>query len=153
MEKQRLFIREALLEIVALEQSRHADLGRNLDQLPDAELVHPFAVESHLGSIGIENPKRLRAIGLSVLRDLFASKRLAGLGPSGRIANHRGEVADQKNHGMAGVLEIAQLLEGQAMAEMQIRRGRIHAELDPERPAERNFRGHLGRRDHLDRAA
>src|SRR5208282_2241361 len=64
-------------------------------------------------------------------------------------ADHRREVADQENYGVARILKVAQLLERQAVTEMQIGRGRIHPELDPERPAERNLGRKLGRRNDL----
>ena len=50
---------------------------------------------------------------------------------------------------MARILKVAQLLERQAVTEMQIGRGRIHPELDPERPAQRDFGRELGRRNDL----
>ena len=69
---------------------------------------------------------------------------------AGRIADRRGKVADEKNHRMAMALEIAQLLERQRMAQMQVGRRRVHSQLDSQRAAFAQFRGQLGRRDHFD---
>src|SRR5271170_3608631 len=143
VQEQRLLGREPLLEIVALENTGDAHLGGNLDQTAYTEVIHPFAVETDLGQVAIENLERLVAIGIGVALDLFARQRLARLGSAGRIANHRGEVADQENYGVARVLKIAQLLEREGVTQMQVGRGRIHPELDPERTAERNFCGKL----------
>ena len=153
MQEQRLLVGEPLLEVVALQHAGDAHLRRNLDQAAHAELVHPFAVEADLGQLAIENLERLRAIGFRVALDLLARQRLARLGASGGIADHRGEVADQENHGVARALKVAQLLQRQAVTEMQIGRGRIHPELDPERPAEREFRRELRRRNNFGGAA
>ncbi len=54
---------------------------------------------------------------------------------------------------MAARLKIAQLLERDAVAEMKVGRGRIHPELDPQRAAERELGGQLGRRNSLGGAA
>ena len=66
MQKQRLFVLEALLEIVAFEQPRHADVRRQFDEPPHAEVFHPFAVEANLGTRGVENLECLPPIGLGV---------------------------------------------------------------------------------------
>ena len=153
VQEQRLLGGEALLEVVALEQAGDAHLRRNFDQLRHVQFVHPFAVEADLGQLAIENLVSLFAIGISVALDLVAREGLARLGASSWIADHRGEVADQENYGVARILKLAQLLERQAVTEMQIGRGRIHPELDPERPAERDFGGKLRRRNNLRGAA
>ena len=153
VQKQRLLFGEPLLEVVALQHPRDAHLRGNLDQAAHAEFVHPFAVEADLGELAIENLERLRAIGFGVALDLLARQRLARLGASGRIADHRGKIADQENHGVARALKVAQLLERQAVTEMQIGRGRIHPELDAQRPSERDLRRELGRRNNFGRPA
>ena len=54
---------------------------------------------------------------------------------------------------MAGALKIAQFLERDGMAKMQIGRGRIHAELDPQRTPVGQLRRQFGIRDYFDRVA
>ncbi len=153
VEEQRLLGCEALLEVVALEQAGDAQGRRDLDQLGNIQAVHPFAVEADFGELAIENLEGLLAIGIRVALDLVARQGLSRLGASGGIADHRGEVADQENDGVARILKVAQLLEHNAVTEMQIGCGRIHPELDPERAAERKFGRKLGGRNNLDSAA
>ena len=154
-----LFLHELLYPViqgydsVALEQTGDADVRGNLDQAAHAHLVHPFAVEADLGQFAIENLVGLRAIGLGVAIDLLARQRLARLVAARGIADHRGKVADEKNHGVAGVLKIAQFFEHDTVAEMEVGRRRIHSELDSQRAAELEFGPELGRRNDLDSAA
>src|SRR5208282_5789537 len=133
--------------------ARNAQARGDPDQIAHTHRLHPFAVEANFGQLGIENFVNLAAIGFGVGRDLFASERLAGFGTSGRIADHRGEVADQEDHGVAVALKVAQLLEHNRVPQMQIRRGRIHAELDSERTAEFQLRFEFRLRNDLNRAA
>ena len=58
---------------------------------------------------------------------------------STRIADHRREVADDENGFVSSVLKIPQLRKGDAVAEMNVRRGRIDAQLHAERTAEFQF--------------
>ena len=55
------------------------------------------------------------------------------------IADARGVVADDQHDLVAGVLELAQLAEHDAVAEVQIGAGGIDAELDAQRPAQRQL--------------
>src|SRR5208282_6376184 len=71
----------------------------------------------------------------------------------GRIADHRGKIADQENHRVPVALEIAQLLERDSMAEVQVGRGRIHAELDAQGAAQLELLRQLRVRDYFDGAS
>jgi hypothetical protein len=51
---------------------------------------------------------------------------------AGGIADHPGEVADQEQHVMAKILQLAQLVDEHRMPEMQIGRGRVEPGLDPQ---------------------
>lgn len=86
--------------------------------------------------LGIENAEDLVLVGLGVLVDLLASERLACRALAGRVADHPGEIADQEKNLVPEILELAQLVEQDGMPEMQIRRRRIEARLDPQRTAE-----------------
>jgi hypothetical protein len=131
VQEERMLFGEALFEVVALQQSGDADIGGYPDELGQADLIHPFTVEADFGELGIEELGNLPRVGLGVTRDLLAGKRLAKLGAPGRVADHCREIADQKNNGVALALEIAQLVECDRMAEMEVGRGRVHAELYP----------------------
>ncbi len=49
----------------------------------------------------------------------------------GRIADERGEVADQEDDRVPHVLKVLELAHQNGVAEMQVRRGRIEAGLHP----------------------
>jgi len=51
------------------------------------------------------------------------------------IADHAGEIANQENHLVAEVLELAHLVEQHGVAEVQVRRGWIESRLHAQRSA------------------
>jgi hypothetical protein len=53
---------------------------------------------------------------------------------AGRVADHRGEVTDEEYGCVPEVLEIPNLLQEHAVAEVKVRPGWIEARLDPQRP-------------------
>ena len=69
-----------------------------------------------------------------------------------RVADHGREVADQEDHLVAKILQLAHLVQHHGVAEVDIRRGRIESELDPQRPAARELGGEFGLHQHLVRA-
>ena len=85
--------------------------------------------------LGIENLKNLLFVSLGIPGDFLASKLFARLRLTGRIADHAGEIADQKDNLMPQVLKLLHLLNQHGMTEMKIRRGGIKSSFDPERPA------------------
>ena len=82
---------------------------------------------------GVEDLEDLLLVGLGVGDDLMPIERLARLGTTAGIADHPREVADQKDRAVAAILEVAQLLQHDRVAEMQVRRRGIRAELDAQR--------------------
>ena len=52
----------------------------------------------------------------------------------GRVPHPAGEVADDQHHVVAGVLELAQLLQHDRVSEVDVGRGRVDPELHPQRP-------------------
>ena len=52
-----------------------------------------------------------------------------------RVPDARGVVADDQHDRVAGVLELAQLLQDDGVAEVEVGRRRVQAELDAQRPA------------------
>ncbi len=84
---------------------------------------------------GIQHQAGLREIGLGVFVDLLARQRRAGGVAARRIADHRREIADQEDHLMAQILQLAHLVQDDRVAEVQVRRGRVQAELDAQRCA------------------
>jgi len=61
--------------------------------------------------------------------DLVRGERLARLRTPGGIADHAREVADDDDHLMAEVLEVAQLSQHHRVAQMKIGRGGIEPQL------------------------
>ena len=84
---------------------------------------------------GIENLEDLRLVGFGVLLDLLAGQRRTGHGAAGGIANHAGEIADQKNGRVAEILKVLELAQHDGVAEVKIGSGRVHAELHAQRLA------------------
>ena len=81
----------------------------------------------------IEDLEDLLEIGLRVCFHLLAFERRASFGLAGGIADHGGEIADEENGGVALVLELLELAQHDGVAEVQIRRGGIDAEIDAQR--------------------
>src|SRR5690606_15078 len=69
---------------------------------------------------------------LGVLQHLLAGQRRTGGALAAGVADHPGEVSDEEDHLMAEVLELAQLINEDGMPEVQVRRGRVEARLDPQ---------------------
>ena len=126
----RLLAREALGEIVALEHARDGVLRGELDHARGAERLAPFGVVADLGACGIEHLGRLCVISRGVGLDLLARQRRAHVVAARRVADHRREVADEEDHLVPEVLHLAHLVEDDRVAEMDVGRGGIEAQLD-----------------------
>ena len=124
---------ETLVKIVPLHHPSHRVASRQLDHPTRTQRIAPFAVVADLGSRRIENQAGLLVVGLGVGLDLFARQRRSGVVAPGRVANHRCKVADQENDLMPQILQLAHLVQNHRVTDVNIRRGRIEAELDPQR--------------------
>ena len=67
--------------------------------------------------------------------DLLAGQHRPRRRAAARVAHARGVVADDQHDGVARVLELAQLLEHDGVAEVDVGGGRVEPELDPQRTA------------------
>ena len=56
------------------------------------------------------------------------------------IADHAGEIADQENDVMTELLKLAHLVDQDRVTDMQIRRRRVEAGFDDQRPAQLQLR-------------
>ena len=83
-------------EVVALEHARDRVFGGETDHSIRAERGQPRGVVCDLGLFPIEDEEYLVGIGLGVGFELVARKRRPGDVASGGIADHSGEIADQK---------------------------------------------------------
>jgi hypothetical protein len=63
---------------------------------------------------------------------------------AGRVADHPGEVPDEEHHVVAELLKVAQLVDENGMAEMQVGSGGVEAGLDAQRAAGLEFFDQVG---------
>ncbi len=122
-------------EIFTLENPCHRVARGELDHAVGAERHRPFAVVADLGFFAIQHQSSLLEVGLGVRLDLFArERRTSGIAPGG-VADQRSKVANQKNHRVPKILQLAHLVQHDRMADMNIRRGRVETQLDAQRRA------------------
>src|SRR5438105_5360009 len=119
-----------LCEVVALEHAGDRIFGGEADHSIRAERGQPGGIECDLGLFPIEDEKYLVGVGLGVGIELIGRKRRPGYVTTGGIADHSGEVADQKNNVMPEVLKLVKLVELHSMSKVQIGPGRVEAFLD-----------------------
>ena len=120
-------------------------LHRHVEPLGVAAHLEPLVVGEHLG--------RLVEVGLRVRVDLLGREHGPRRRAPGRIAHARRVVADDQHDGVPEVLELAQLLQHDGVAEVQVGRRRVQAELDAQRPALGQALLERARGRHLDRVA
>ena len=124
----------AVLEVFPLEHAGYCVMGAQADHVSGVHRLEPLAVEAYLRLFRIEDLEHLSLVRLGVLVELLPRKDGPRLDPSGRIADHARKIADKKDRRMAEFLKLLELLENHRMAEVQIRCGRVHAQLYAERP-------------------
>ena len=123
----------ALAEVVAFQHACHRRARREADDVVHAHRLEPFGVAPDLDPVGQEDLLHLLHVrgGVGVdllLRELRAGRRLAA-----GIAEPGGEVAQDEDGGVAELLELAELAQHDREAEVDVRCGRVDAELHPER--------------------
>ena len=147
MDRDRSPTLEAFAEIVAFHHARHRVVRGQLDQAARAQRIAPFGVVADFGFGRVQHQRGLLEVGHGVLLDLLAGQRRTGGVAAGRVADHGGEVADQENHLVAQVLQLAHLVQHNGVAKVQVGCGRIQAQFDAQRYAAlfgaRQFLGEL----------
>ncbi len=123
-----------LAEVAPFEHLRDVIARRQPNPVVTRHRAEPAAVEVHHGLHGVEQLEHLPLVGLGVRVDGLACERRPGLGSAGRVADEAGEIADQKDHRMAKVLEVLHLANEHGVAEVQIWRGRIEPHFHDQRP-------------------
>ena len=131
----RLLAGKALVKVVPLQHAGHGALGGQGDHAAGTQLVQPGGVEDDLGLFRIEDLEDLFLVGLGIAEHVLAGQHLAGLGLAARIADHAGEVADQKVDLVPQLLELAQFLDQNRVPQVQVRGGGVETGLDRERNA------------------
>ena len=121
---------ETLGEVVALEHAGHRVARRQFDQSARPQGVTPLCVVANLGACFVQHQAGLRVIGARVVLDLLTRQGRTGRISTRGVTNHCGEVADQEDHLMPEVLQLAHLVEHDGMPEVQVGRGRVQSQLD-----------------------
>src|SRR5688572_8312460 len=134
MDTDRFLLLMAFVKIVALQHARHSIMSGELNKAAGRHLPHPPAVEFSHRLLWIENLEDLPLIGPGVFLYLLLCQDPSRFGDAGRIADHAGKIADQKDDVMPEILKMLQLVNQHRMAEMEIRRRRIEPRLDAQRP-------------------
>lgn len=122
----------ALAKVIALQHPRNGVLRGKTNEVSRGQLVHPGGIEGYFGLGRVEDLEDLGLVRLRILQNLLARQgRTGNTFPTG-VTNHPSEVADEEDHLMPQVLELAQLINKHGMAKMQIGSGRVEAGLDPQ---------------------
>ena len=130
VQRDRLTRRPPLLEVVALQDARDRHSRGEADESLRPERREPRAVELDRGLLadpGSGTP------GACTSRRSPRSRRAraAAASPSaGGVADHRGEVADDEDDAVPGVLEMPHLPEDDGVPEVDVRRRRVETDLD-----------------------
>src|SRR5207244_5702918 len=95
-----------------------------------AERGKPRAVELDDGLVRIEDPESLPGVGRRVRLDLGARELRSGGLAARRVPDHPGEVADDEDDPMAGVLEVLHFAEHDRVTEVDVRGGGLQAGLE-----------------------
>ena len=135
MHADRLAGLEAVVKIIALHHAGDVVTRRQLDHAACAQRVAPLAVVANLRFCRVKHQTGLLVVSLGVGFDLLTAQRRAGRVAAGRVADHGGEVADQKNHRVTQILQLSHFVKHDGVPDMNVRRGRVQAEFDPQRNA------------------
>ncbi len=117
-------------EVVALEELADGEVGGDLDQLLEVELAQPFGVVADDRAVAVEDAEGLLGVGAGVLLDLLEREHGAGAVLVAGVADERREAADEQYRLVAEVLELAQLAHGDGVAEGEVGRRGVDAEID-----------------------
>ncbi len=129
------FFAKALVKVLALQQLRDRILRHQADEIIGSKLCEPAPIEVDHSLLRIENLEHLRFVCLGVLLNLLARERRPRGRASRGVADHPGEVADQKDCGVAEILKVLELAQNHSVPQMQIGSSWIHAKLHAQRLA------------------
>src|SRR5262249_14701572 len=128
----RVAVAKPLGEVFAL-QHRLQSLGAEQAQdVRGAHLPEPLAIAVDFRSPGVEDLVELVEVRLRVGVDLLACEHRPRLRLAAGVSDHRGVVADDHDDRVAVVLKSPQGVELDEVADVEIGRGGVQAELDAE---------------------
>src|SRR5580700_1439473 len=111
---------KAFMKVLALQKLRNGVLRHQADEIVSGKVGKPAPVEVDHSFLRIENLENLRLVRFSVFLDLLASqRRTRGRAPRW-IADHSGEVADQKDCRVPKILKVLQLAQNDSVAKVQV---------------------------------
>ena len=120
----------ALGEVVTLEDARHGKPSGQPKEIVELQFAKPRRVVADLGLFHVENFSDLREVGLGIPIDFFRLELRTRLGLAGRIANARRVITNDEDDGMPSILKAAQQTQHHGMPNMEVRRRRVHADLE-----------------------
>src|SRR6266436_319607 len=120
MHGDRLIVRKARTKIFALEHPGETVTSAKADYFIAGEFVEPFAVVADLSFFFVEDFVNLGEISLGIGVDLLARERGTSFGLPGWVSNHRGEIADEEDGGVAEVLKMFQFAKDDGVAQVKI---------------------------------
>ena len=91
----------SVVEIFPLQHPGHGMFGGELNEIGRAHRIHPCRVEANLGFFWVKNLIDLLLVGLAVFNDFFPRQGLSRHVFAGGVADHPGEVPNQKDCLMA----------------------------------------------------
>jgi hypothetical protein len=122
----------ALAEVLSLEDLRDGGGRRQREQLSHVHLRGPLRVPVDLGRLDVDHLPGLSEVRSGVRADVLVREHGAGLRLSRRIPDPRGEVSDDQDGDVTGVLELPQLPQDDGVSQGEVRATRIDAQLDAE---------------------
>ena len=131
-------VRVPLREVVAFEHPRDGVRGREPQDRLHVHRLEPLGVVPDLDPLVRQDRRNCSRSRSAYADDLLLQSR-PRLGLAGRVADPSGEVADDQDRDVPGVLELPQLAEHDGPSERDVGRGRVEAELHAQRPAEREL--------------
>jgi len=132
LELDRAPLLEPLGEVLALE---HRLQGLRAEQAQDGRRVHlgqPLRVAVDLRAIAVEDAEGLLEVGPGVRSHLLFGEHRPGLGAAARVADTGRVVAHYQDRRVAVLLEGAEDVEDDQVAQVKVRRGRVDAKLHAE---------------------
>ena len=108
----------------------HGEVRGQVDDVAERHLAEPLAVAADLGADGIEQLEGLILVGLGVAVEDLGRLHRAQRVLVRRVADQSGEVADQQDRLVSELLEQGQLAQRDAVADVQVGRGRVNPEID-----------------------
>src|SRR5712672_2421462 len=124
-----LLFLKAFVKLLALQHLRYSKFSRQPNKVFSRHLRKPARIEIDHGFLRIENFEDLSFVSLGISFNVGASKRRTRDRAARRVANHSGEIPDEKNHRVAQVLEMLELANEHCVPNVKIRRRGIKARL------------------------